>query len=126
MRALFLMLAGVSALGACTTTIQPGNYVLDGHTESITSQDLQEILAVVRGELYSVLSIPAVPPVYRIHVRSASRVEVWYGDLKRDKWQRYILVGRFPGYKGWMDAGGGNQLHGYPRPNQTMQLILFS
>jgi len=101
-------LLGAIALASCTN-VQPSRYVVD---------DLQEILTVARNELHSASSIPAAPPIYRIHVRSASRVEVWFGDPKRDKWLNYILVGRFPGVKGWMDAGGGNQLRGYPRPKE--------
>jgi hypothetical protein len=110
-------LLGAIALASCTN-VQPSRYVVDGHTKSITPADLQEILTVARNELHSASSIPAAPPIYRIHVRSASRVEVWFGDPKRDKWLNYILVGRFPGVKGWMDAGGGNQLRGYPRPKE--------
>src|SRR5712671_4650427 len=108
MRTLVVLL-GAIALAACAD-VQPRSYVVDGHMESITSADLQEILTVARSELHSASSIPSAPPIYRIHVRSASRVEVWFGDPKRDKWLKYILVGRFPGAKGWADAGGGNQL----------------
>jgi hypothetical protein len=119
MRALVLLF-GATALAACAN-MQPRSYVVDGHTKSITPGDLQEILAVVHSELHSTSSIPPAPRIYRIHVRGATRVEVWYGDPKRDKWLNYILVGRFPGVKGWVDAGGGQQLRGYPRPNQPMK-----
>ncbi len=116
----FVAIVGAAALAACAN-VQPPSYVIDGHTKSITSAALQEILAVARSELHSTSSIPPAPPIYRIYVRSASRVEVWYGDPNRDKWLNYILVGRFPGVKGWIDAGGGNQLRGHPRPNQMLE-----
>jgi hypothetical protein len=114
------MVLVATALGGCAE-VQPDSYVIDGNTKSITPADLREIITVAQNELHSKSSISPAPPIYRIHVRSAMRVEVWYGDPSRGKWLNYILVGRFPGYKNWMDAGGGEQLRGYPRPNQALE-----
>lgn len=94
--------------------MQPRKYILDGQTESITSSDLQTILSLTHSFAYLYW------PIYRVHVISANKVEVWYGRRDRDTVD-FVIWGREPKRGVWAAVSAGSKLR-TPPPAENPKL----